>query len=225
MRTLAAARRDEVASLPLRGLIAGLPTHEEIGTRRSQRVAFFHCADPGGNGRIEPARRTLLTRFAIAERHVAPIVVNSPFIPAGRVEMMAVGIARMIQGDYLTACHLLYPQLENILRHILVTHGEDPSKIEPDLLQGDRALGALLNVDRPRLTEILGEDAVHLIDIVFNFRPDTSLRNELAHGKLGWGAFHSPYAIYGCWFILWLVALPLRRYWKGEVAPLIESAV
>jgi len=177
------------------------------------------------NGRIEPARRTLLTRFAIAERHVAPIVVNSPFIPAGRVEIMAVGLVRMIQGDYLTACHLLFPQLENILRHILVTHGEDPSKIEPDLLQGDRALGALLDVDRPRLTEILGEDAVHLIDIVFNFRPGPSLRNELAHGKLGWGAFHSPYAIYGCWFILWLVVLPLRRYWKDEVAPLIEQAV
>lgn len=175
------------------------------------------------NGRIEPGRRTLLNRFAIAERHVAPIVVNSHFVPSERMEIMAIGFMRMIQGDYLAACHLLFPQLENILRHILVTHGEDPSKIHPDLLQGDRALGALLDVDRPRLVAILGEDTVHLIDIIFSFRAGPSLRNELAHGKLPWGAFFSPFTIYGCWFILWLVVLPLRRVWWEGVVPLIDE--
>jgi hypothetical protein len=176
------------------------------------------------NGRIEPGRRTLLMRFAIAERHVAPIVGNSVFVPTGRGEILAVGLARMFQGDYLTACHLLFPQLENILRHILVIHGEDPSKIAPDLLQGDRALGALLDVDRASLVTLLGDDTIHLIDILFNFRPGPSLRNELAHGKLPWGAFYSHFAIYGCWFILWLIVLPLRPQWRTGIAPLIEEA-
>ena len=85
--------------------------------------------------------------------------------------------------------------------------------------------GALLDLDRARLIQILGEDTVHLIDIVFNFRPGPSLRNELAHGKPPWGALYSPYAIYGCWFILWIIVLPRRRVWKKGVAPLIEEAV
>lgn len=123
------------------------------------------------HGFIEPARRTLLGRFSVEERHLVPITHTSPFVPPGHGNVFSLGFARMFQGDYVSAAHILFPQLENSLRHMLVLANADPTKIDADLLQGDRALGALLDVNRGDLEEMWGRDIVHEIDILFNFRP------------------------------------------------------
>ena len=174
------------------------------------------------NGFIEPARRTLLDRFSVEERHLVPITHTSPFVPPGYGNVFSLGFARMFQGDYVSAAHILFPQLENSLRHMLVLANADPTKVDADLLQGDRALGALLDVNRGDLEGIWGRDIVQEIDILFNFRPGPSLRNELAHGKLPWGAFHSPETITACWFIFNLACRPIFDRWQASVAPAIE---
>lgn len=176
------------------------------------------------HGRIEPARLTVIERMPIEERHLAPIVDASPFVPRGRAPLFALGFSRMFQGDYASASHLLFPQLENSLRHLLVLTNRDPSKIEQDLLQGDRALAALLDVNRGELEAIFGIDRVHQIDILFNFRPGPALRNEAAHGKLPWGAFFHHAAIFGCWFIFTLACRPLYRDWEARIAPQLDEA-
>ena len=131
----------------------------------------------------------------------------------------------MFQGDYASASHLLFPQLENSLRHLLVLTNRDPSKIEQDLLQGDRALASLLDFNRGELEAIFGIDRVHQIDILFNFRPGPALRNEAAHGKLPWGAFFHHAAIFGCWFIFTLACRPLYRDWDACIAPRLDEAI
>ena len=78
-----------------------------------------------------------------------PITHTTPFVPPGYGNIFSLGFARMLQGDYVSAAHILFPQLENSLRHMLVLGNADPTKVEADLLQGDRALGALrCGVDR-----------------------------------------------------------------------------
>ena len=99
----------------------------------------------------------------------------------------------------------------------------DPSKIEQDLIQGDRALSQLLEVNRRELEAILGEDVVHEIDILFNFKPGPALRNEAAHGKLPWGAFFHHATIFGCWFIFGLTCRPLFHVWREQIAPLLTA--
>src|SRR5690606_33537480 len=127
------------------------------------------------------------------ERHVLLLAEASPFVPSTHAPLFALGFARMFQGDYATASHLLFPQLENSLRHVLMLANRDPSKIEQDLIQGDRTLSALLEVNGAELEALFGEDVVYQIDILFNFRPGPALRNEAAHGKLPWAAFfHHP---------------------------------
>ena len=174
------------------------------------------------NGLIEPARRTLLDRFSVEERHLVPITHTTPFVPPGYGNIFSLGFARMFQGDYVSAAHILFPQLENSLRHMLVLGNADPTKVEADLLQGDRALGALLDVNRGDLEAMWGVDIVHEIDLLFNFRPGPSLRNELAHGKMHWNAFHAPETVVGCWFIFNLACRPLFSRWRNVVAPAIE---
>lgn len=191
---------------------------------RAEAVRFMDLAMfQQVRGKIEPARIAIANRISIQERHVLPIAEASAFVPQGRDALFAMGFARMFQGDYASAAHFLFPQLENSLRHILMIANRDPSKIEQDLVQGDRALSALLDVNRSDLEAILGEDIVHEIDILFNFRPGPALRNELAHGKLPWGAFFHHAAIFGCWFIFNLTCRPLFRDWRDQVAPRLKN--
>lgn len=51
----------------------------------------------------------------------------TPFVPADRVDLVTTGFARFLGGDFFSALHILVPQLENTLRHILKHAGLDPS--------------------------------------------------------------------------------------------------
>ena len=175
-------------------------------------------------GRIEPARQTLNERFSIQERHMMAIVAHSNFVPAGHHQIYGLGLARLWQGDYVTAASLLFPQLENSLRHVLQLVGRDTSKIEEDGIQGDRTLTVLLSHFRLDLEQVFGPEMVWEIDALFNFRPGPALRHELAHGKLPYGAFYSPEVVSACWLIFDLVVLPTLEIWDSDVAPLLAAA-
>lgn len=175
------------------------------------------------HGNIEPARQAILERFSINEQHMLPIVQLSSFIPAGHHHIFSVGFARLWQGDYVTAGHLLLPQIENSLRHILQMAGRDAAKIEEDGLEGDRPLNILLGYCRSDLEAMLGVDMVWELDSLLNFRPGPALRHELAHGKMGWNAFFADEAISACWLTYLLTVAPILRYWDSHVTPAIEE--
>ncbi|MDT7535445.1 hypothetical protein OVY48_18740 [Sphingobium sp. SA2] len=174
-------------------------------------------------GNIEPARQAVLERYSVNEQHLLPIVQLSSFIPAGHHHIFSIGFARLWQGDYATATHLLIPQVENSLRHILQMAGRDASKIEEDGIEGDRPLNMLLTFYRADLEAILDKNIVWQIDSLLNFRPGPALRNELAHGKLTWNEFYTDEAITACWMVYMLTLAPILRYWDGHVAPALEA--
>ncbi|MCK0533265.1 MULTISPECIES: DUF4209 domain-containing protein [Sphingobium] len=175
------------------------------------------------HGNIEPARQAVLERYSVNEQHLLPIVQLSSFIPAGHHHIFSIGFARLWQGDYATATHLLIPQIENSLRHILQMAGRDASKIEEDGIEGDRPLNVLLTFYRADLEAILDKNIVWQIDSLLNFRPGPALRNELAHGKLTWSEFYADEAIIACWMVYMLTLAPILRYWDGHVAPALEA--
>lgn len=192
--------------------------YKEHGIRHMQIVRSFRV-----HGNIEPARRTVLERFSINEQHMMPIVQMSSFVPAGHHHIFALGFARLWQGDYVTAGHLLLPQIENSLRHILQLAGRDSAKIEENGLEGDRPLNILLGYARSDLEAILGVDTVWELDSLLNFRPGPALRHELAHGKMSWNSFYTDEAVSACWLVYLLTVAPLLRYWDSHVAPAIEA--
>lgn len=177
------------------------------------------------HGNIEPARQAIFEQFSISQHHLLPIVQMSSFIPPGHHQIFLLGFARLWQGDYVTACHLLIPQVENSLRHVLQMSGSDVSKIEEDGIEGDRPLNILLSSFRTELERILGVDMVWEIDSLLNTRPGPALRHELAHGKLPWGGFFADEAISACWMVYLLTVVPLLRYWDSHVGPAIKSSV
>lgn len=185
--------------------------HREISRRQAD------------TGKFEPARQNVMSRFPIELRHFAPIVQHSPFVQHGHEHTFALGFARFWQGDFVSAAHLLIPQLENSIRYVLKNSNEDSAKMMSDLTQDDRSLSGLLFVMREQMESIFGVDLIHEVDLLFNFKPGPALRHAAAHGTLTDGACYDVHAIYGCWLIYRMTCLPLLSHWKDLVAPEIEA--
>ena len=173
-------------------------------------------------GLIEPARHLIQSEHPLDQRHLRLIVSMTPFVPADRVDLVTMGLARFFGGDFFSALHILVPQLEHSLRHILKHAGVDPSAIQSDMTQEDRTLSAMLNKERGPLEGILGPAIVFEIENLFDFRSGPILRHRLAHGLVSAGECYDTDSIYACWFIFRLFCLPLFPHWE-ELAPTLDQ--
>lgn len=174
------------------------------------------------NGHLHPARIMIHARFQIEERHIAPIVYNSPFVPESQAPLVTLGLARFFQGDFMSATHLLIMQLEPCLRHILKMNGHDPVKQRDDGTEEEFDINGMFKHMRPELVAIFGEDLVYELDLLFVGRPGPSLRNDLAHGLLSAGACFHHHVVYGCWMIYRLSMAFLEEQWM-QLAPEIDA--
>lgn len=166
------------------------------------------------SGMIEPARRTIMAEHPIEERDLLPLAEYSPFVPPGYEHIFALGFARFFGGDYISALHILVPQLENSLRYVLKHVAVDTSSIQSNMTQENRTLSVMLDKDRATLEKIFGPAVMLEIENLFDFEGGPSLRNQLAHGLISEGGCYSYDAMYACWFIFRLCCLPLFRHWQ-----------
>jgi hypothetical protein len=171
---------------------------------------------------IEPVRLHISDTVAIEERHFNPIVWQSTFVPQLQAPLYALGFARFFQGDFASAAHLLIPQLEPSLRHILKAHGADPTKRRDDATEEDRSLNAIISNHRAELKDILGAPLLEELDRVFNIQPGPALRHDVAHGQMSAGQCYSPDVIYACWLLYRVCCLFLIEKWDEWVRPGLE---
>lgn len=128
------------------------------------------------------------------------LVSHNSFIPEGHELIFAKGFLAGLNGDFLTAAHLLIPQIENSLRYILSQRGVITSSLDTKTgRQEEQGLDALLS--KPELVEILGEDTVFDLRGLLIERFGSNLRIWLCHGLLREEHFFSLQIVY-CW---WLV--------------------
>lgn len=157
--------------------------------RQTYAVAFVH-----------PAWRQINLDHDVRLRDLLPVVLNNPFVPEGHEDTYARGLLAGFKGDFLTATHLLIPQLENSIRHVLSRSGVIVSKLDSFGTQEEKDLGALLY--EPRLEELLGEDLVFDLQGLLVERFGVNLRNRMAHGLMGDDEFASPTVLYLWWLVL-----------------------
>jgi len=151
---------------------------------------------------IEPARLQLRKEHPVRLRDLVFLVANNPFIPEGHEGIYLKGIQAGFFGDWLTASHLLIPQIEASLRFVCQQQGIVTSTLESDGTQKERDLGWLLYDCGPTLIDIFGEDlAFDLRGILFE-KFGCNLRNDMAHGLISEGGFYSPAAEYLWWIVL-----------------------
>lgn len=167
---------------------------------------------------FEPARLKTSAICDMQEEHFRTLVASSPFVPITHWGLVALGLLRMFQGDYRSAAHLLIPQLEPCLRHVLRMLGHDPSTEYDNLTEQDLSLSNILSRFKTQLTSILSEGLVLEIELLFDHRSGPALRHGFAHGRISDSGCFSSDAIYACWFIYRLVALPLLPSWNAVAA-------
>ncbi len=113
-----------------------------------------------------------------------------------------------LQGKSIDAVHLLYPQIEALVRNLLDSQGKLTSKIDLEtLVQDDMLLNKLFETYEEDLITILGKDLVIDMRGLLVEKKGSNLRNKLAHGFLEVEEFESSDAAY----LIWL-ALKLSTY-------------
>jgi len=160
---------------------------------------------------IEPARMTILDEHPVGQQQLLYLVVNNPFIPQGHEGIYLRGLQAGFLGDWLVAMHLIVPQVEASIRHVLQQRGVVTSTLV-DGIQQERDLNQLLWL--PDVEKIFGVDMMFDLRGILIERFGHNLRNQLAHGLLPEGGFYREASAYLWWLILrlcWIAASRAKR--------------
>lgn len=197
------------------------PSQEWFDYESLTEMSFhYHIS---AEGFIKPACITMSRCQAIDERHLEPIVSNSAFVPPGHESIFALGFARLIQGDMISAVHLIIPQLENSLRYVLNNLGSSTAKMNIDLTQEDQSLSQMYSNRKKELEQVFGVDITYTLHLLFNIKGGPMLRHKMAHGKITAGQSYQSECIYACWLMYHLACVPLYNYWETRVSKAIQE--
>lgn len=174
---------------------------EEAMRQKMLKNAEFHryCTTQAF---IEPARHQIFLEHNAQLSDFLPIVHNNLFVPEGRENIYAQGLLKGLEGDFLTSAHLLIPQIENSIRHILRAKGGITSGVDSNGIQDERSLNDTLFTSE--IQEVFGPDIIFDLQGILVERFGVNLRNKMAHGLMGYSAFFSIDVSY-----LWALTLRL----------------
>ncbi len=175
------------------------------------RIAKFDQGWYGLNF-IVPACHQICSEHDVTLEDLSFIVYENSLIPEGREPLYAKGLMAGLQGDLVIAAHLLIPQIENSLRHILKQNGSITSKRET--IQDNFLLHEVLN--SPDLKQVLTENIIFSLKGLLVERMGSNLRNEICHGLFDYGRFFTPELAYFWWLTLYLCLVPTYRQWADE---------
>ncbi|VFR87930.1 hypothetical protein RAN3_3601 [plant metagenome] len=149
---------------------------------------------------INPARTEIYGAHSPDRQDIAALIQYSPWVSAGHAESVMRALVAGFQGDMIVAGHLVPPQLEAMVRHVVESQGATTSKLEPGGVQPERSLGPLL--ETPEALHAFGEDGVFELQDLFTEQLGTNLRNEVAHGLLDDSGLFDTDVFYAWWLLL-----------------------
>lgn len=154
-------------------------------------------------GIIWPAIHQIRSEHYFEERDFFQIVENNPFVPPNRASIYARGLCAGLRGDMLVAIHLLVPQVENSIRHVLQNCGVITSGLDNEHIQDEYSLQRILyGTYAQELEKIIGEDLLFDLQGLLIERFGSNLRNLVAHGLLDEQIFSSRRTVYLWWLVL-----------------------
>ena len=158
---------------------------------------------------IWPALEVLHLEHRLREADFVALARQSPIVPRGRELLFGKALFAGFDRDFITALHLLVPQIEHMVRCHLKQAGEKTTSLDSKGIETENGLSALM--DLPKAEEIFGADLSFEIKTLFCDPFGSNLRNNLAHGLLDDEACQSTSAIYAWWFGLKLV---FNAFWN-----------
>ena len=159
---------------------------------------------------IVPAMGVLVLEHRLREIDFISIANQSPIVPVGRDRLWAKALFMGYDQDFISALHLLVPQIENMVRWHLKERDIKTTNLDQYGIENENGLSSLIDI--PEAKHIFGEDIVFEIKALFCDSIGPNLRNEVAHGLSDENACHSAYSIYAWWLGLKLV---FNTYWNA----------
>ncbi|MBP1466240.1 DUF4209 domain-containing protein [Candidatus Chloroploca sp. M-50] len=171
---------------------------------------------------IEPDRQQIWQEHPLRPHDFFELASYSSFVPPGREWIYARGLYAGLQGDFLVATHLLFPQFEHSIRWILHERGVVVSRLNDQGIQDELDLNRLLYL--PEMASIFGEDVVFDLKGLLVERFGANLRNTAAHGLIEHSGFYSAQSIYFWWLVLRLMLIPIIARQQAEASNAAPSA-
>ncbi len=166
---------------------------------------------------ILPGLQVLLQEHRFTEAEFVAIAQNSPIVPPGRALLVGKGLFAGFELDFITAIHLLVPQVEHMVRWQLKLHNVKTTTLDSEGVETEVGLSALL--EKEKVAEIFGEDLTFDLRAIFADPFGPNLRNTVVHGLLESGEMGSHYVVYAWWWCLKLVLDDLIAAQREALTP------
>lgn len=155
-------------------------------------------------GIIEPSRNTISLEHFVKTQDFLPFLIDNPLVPVGREWIIAQGLHAGLNFDFLTATHLLIPQIEESFRYVLIRLNIASASFDDKGIQNELNLNQFLKEEKftEKLKEIFGEDFIFDLRGLLVERFGANLRNDMAHGLIDNNSFYSVSTIYFWWLAL-----------------------
>lgn len=146
---------------------------------------------------IWPALDVVRTEHRLRESDFRAIVAQSAITPPDRIELLAKSLYFGFDGDFIGALHILTPQIENLVRYHLKSHGERTTTIDNNGIEKECGLSTLM--EKPKVIELFGKDLAFELRAIYCDPIGPNLRNNIAHGLLSIDACQNTHSIYAWW--------------------------
>jgi len=195
-----------IAKRPAMSLGGELTEDDEIAIRAEMIRDYGILVSIVVQGDIWPALEVLLLEHRLCEGDFIEVSRQSPIVPKDRVGLFGKALFAGYERDFVTALHLLVPQIEHMVRVHLKEAGAQTTNLDKDGIQSENGMNTLMEL--PEAEEVFGKNLAFELKALFCDAFGPNLRNELAHGLLDEAECHSPHAIYAWWLALRLTFKP-----------------
>ncbi|ADM99150.1 DUF4209 domain-containing protein [Dickeya dadantii] len=199
-----------IAKRPAMGLRKELSEDDEIAIRAEMIRDYGILVNIVVQADIWPALEILLLEHRLRESDFIELARFSPFVPKDRVGLFGKALFAGYERDFVTALHLLIPQIEHAVRIHLKQAGAKTTNLDKDGVENENGMSTLMGL--PEAEQVFGKDLVFEFESLFCNAFGPNLRNELAHGLLDEDGCNSPFAIYAWWLAL---RITFNTWWNS----------
>lgn len=125
----------------------------------------------------------LISSGIFSKESIVSHIMQSGLINENRTPIIEKGIDFYLNGEYVTACHLLIPQIEHAICNLALKLGVQALRMQPS---GDGYMVQLMDklFDVQEIHDSLGDDATFYLRTLLTEQRGCNLRNLLCHGLI-----------------------------------------
>ena len=189
-----------IAKRPPMSLGSNLIANDEIAIRAQMIKDYCLQVSSVVESTILPALDVLQCEHQLKERDFTALALRSPIVPKDRAGLFGKALFAGYERDFVTALHLLIPQMEHLVRVHLKEAGAMTTNLDKNGIQNENGMSTLL--DLPEAEQVFGKNLAFELKALLCDASGPNLRNELAHGLLNEVDCNSSFSIYAWWLAL-----------------------